>query len=262
MELGIVDISIIFIILSIVGIYAFLRYKEEKIKEEKNLVPMLQSYKKKYLEEKESFSEKAERLKKMMEETQREYENILKNIHKYKWTEDEKEYLRNMKGTEFERTFTVMFELLGFKVYEPPVYKDNNIDIILESDNKNKICVDFIDYTQRKKINENYLKELIKGKEKYNCRSIWLITNRFLDDSIEGLIYKYDINLFEFNQIVRFFPSYRLVDEYDENRTKYHNFELLHKETKDEIIRRDLWTKEIEEKLEEIKEKRKVDLDQ
>ncbi|RUM60413.1 MAG: hypothetical protein DSY66_01365 [Persephonella sp.] len=253
--MGFVDILIIFIIASIIGSYAFIRYQEEKRKEKENLVPTLQNYREKYLKEKEMYKEKAEKLKKQMEEAQREFENILKNIKKYKWTEEEKEYLRNMKGTEFERTFTVMFELLGFKVYEPPVYKDKNIDIILELDNKEKICVDFLDYTQRKKLNEKYIKTLLEGKNKYNCKSVWLITNRFLDDKIEEEIYKSDINLFEFNQIVRFFPSYRLVDEYDENRTKFHNFEILHKETEDEVIRRETWIKEIEEKLEEIKRK-------
>jgi HJR/Mrr/RecB family endonuclease len=216
---------------------------------------MLESYKKKFAEEKELYKKKAEELKKKMEEAEKEFKSLLQNIDKYKWTEDEKEYLRNMKGIEFERTFSIMFELLGFKVLEPVIYKDHNIDIILDLDNK-KICVDFLDYTQRKKLNENYIKTLLKGKEKYNCHSVWLITNRFLDDDIESMIYKYDINLFEFNQIVRFFPSYRVVDEYDENRTKYHNFELLHKETADEVIRRELWIKEIEEKLAEAKRKR------
>ncbi len=253
--MGFVDILIIFIIASIIGSYAFIRYQEEKRKEKENLVPTLQNYKEKYLKEKEQYKEKAEKLRKQMEEAQREFENILKNIKKYKWTEEEKEYLRNMKGTEFERTFTVMFELLGFKVYEPPIYKDKNIDIILELDSKERICVDFLDYTQRKKLNEKYIKTLLEGKDKYNCKSVWLITNRFLDDKIEEEIYKSDINLFEFNQIVRFFPSYRLVDEYDENRTKFHNFEILHKETEDEVIRRETWIKEIEEKLEEIKRK-------
>ena len=253
--MGFVDIFIIFIIASIIGTYAFIRYQEEKKKEKENLVPTLKSYKEKFLKEKAVYREKAEILKKQMEEAQKEFENILENITKYKWTEDEKEYLRNMKGTEFERTFSVMFELLGFKVYEPPIFKDHNIDIILELDNKDRICVDFLDYTQRKKLNDRYIKELLKGKDKYNCKSVWLITNRFLDDKIEDKIYKADINLFEFNQIVRFFPSYRLVDEYDENRTKFHNFELLHRETEDEVIRREAWIKEIEEKLEEIKRK-------
>ncbi len=253
--MGFIDIFIVFIIASIIGTYAFIRYQEEKRRERENLIPTLKNYKEKFLREKEIYKEKAENLKRQMEEAQREFENILKNIDKYRWTEDEKEYLRNMKGTEFERTFSVMFELLGFKVYEPPIFKDHNIDIILELDDGQKICVDFLDYTQRKKLNEKYINELLKGREKYGCKSIWLITNRFLDDKIENYIYKADINLFEFNQIVRFFPSYRLVDEYDENRTKFHNFEILHKETEDEVIRREAWIKEIEEKLEEIKRK-------
>ncbi len=253
--LGIFDLLIIIVIVGIIITYAYIRYREEKHIEEINYIPMLESYKKKYAEEKELYKQKAEELKKKMEEAEEEFKNLLKNINKYKWTEDEKEYLRNMKGTDFERTFSVMFDLLGFKVSEPVIYKDHHIDIILNLDNK-RICVDFLDYTQRKKLNEKYIKELIKGKEKYNCQSVWLITNRFLDDDIEDMIYKYDINLFEFNQIVRFFPSYRVVDEYDENRTKFHNFELLHKETADEVLRRELWIKEIEEKLAEAKKKK------
>ena len=83
-----------------------------------------------------------------------------------------------------------------------------------------------------------------------------MITNTDVDENLEKIIYKYDMNLFEFNQIVRFFPSYRIVDDYDRNRTKFHNFELLHKETQDEVIRRDYWIKEVEEKLKEAKSKK------
>ncbi|WP_457623225.1 restriction endonuclease [Persephonella sp.] len=253
------DFFILGIILIIVGIYAYFRYREEKHKEEKMLIPNLLSYKDRYLKEKDMYKERAKKFLSKLKEVEREFEDLKRNIKNYRWTEEDKEVLRNLKGTEFERIFTVMFELLGFKVYEPPIFKDHNIDVIIETKEGHKICVDFVDYTERKKVDEKYIKNLIAGKEKYNCDGVWFLTNRFLDDDVEDIIYKYDINLFEFNQLTQYFPSYRIVYDYDDNRTRFHNFELLYKETRDEVIRRDLWIKEVDEKISEIKRKRGED---
>jgi len=255
MKVDIVDIALVSIIFAIVGYYVFLRYKEEKHKKEKELIPMLEAYKSRFLKEKQEYTEKAKHFKKLMEEAEKEWHEIKKNIPKYKWTDEDKKYLKELKGTDFERTFTVLFHILGFKTDEPPIFKDKNIDLIIQTDNK-KICVDFVDFSQIKKVDEKYLKSLEEGRKKYNCKSVWLITNTDVDENLEKIIYKYDMNLFEFNQIVRFFPSYRIVDDYDRNRTKFHNFELLHKETQDEVIRRDYWIKEVEEKLKEAKSKK------
>lgn len=255
MNIDIVDVALVSIIFTIVGYYAYLRYKEEKHKQEKQLIPMLEAYKEKFLKEKEEFKEKARYFKKLMEEAEKEWHQIKQNIPNYKWTEEDKKYLKELKGTDFERTFTVLFHILGFKTDEPPIYKDHNIDLIIETE-KDRICVDFIDFSQVKKINEDYLQDLEKGREKYRCKTVWILTNTDIPEDKEKLIYKYDMNLFEFKQIVKFFPSYRIVVDYDRNRTKFHNFELLHKETQDEIIRRDYWVKEVEEKLEEAKKKR------
>ncbi len=254
MEIDIVDIAIVSIIAGIVAFYAYIRYKEEKHKQEKQLIPMLEAYKERYLKEKEEFKEKAKYFKKLMEEAEKEWHKIKSNIPSYRWTEEEKNYLKELKGTDFERTFTVMFHILGFKTDEPPIYKDHNIDLFIETD-KEKICIDFIDFSQIKKINEKYIQELEKGREKYRCKSVWILTNTTVSEELKKLIYKYDMNLFEFNQLVRFFPSYKIVVDYDRNRTKFHNFELLHKETEDEILRRDYWVKEVEEKLREAKQK-------
>ena len=255
MNVDFVDIALVSLIFAIVGYYAYLRYREEKHKQEQQLIPMLEAYKERFLKEKEEFKEKAQHFKKLMEEVEEEWRRIKENIPNYKWTEEDKKYLKELKGTDFERTFTVMFHILGFKTDEPPIFKDHNIDLIIET-NKDKICVDFIDFSQIKKINEKYLQDLEKGRKKYNCKSVWILTNTDVPENIEKLIYKYDMNLFEFNQIVKFFPSYKIVIDYDRNRTKFHNFELLHKETQDEIIRRDYWVKEVEEKLEEAKKKK------
>ncbi len=255
MNVDFVDIALVSLIFAIVGYYAYLRYREEKHKQEQQLIPMLEAYKERFLKEKEEFKEKAQHFKKLMEEVEEEWRRIKENIPNYKWTEEDKKYLKELKGTDFERTFTVMFHILGFKTDEPPIFKDHNIDLIIET-NKDKICVDFIDFTQIKKINEKYLQDLEKGRKKYSCKSVWILTNTDVPENIEKLIYKYDMNLFEFNQIVKFFPSYKIVIDYDRNRTKFHNFELLHKETQDEIIRRDYWVKEVEEKLEEAKKKK------
>ncbi len=255
MNVNIIDIALVSIIFSIVGYYVYLRYREEKHKQEQQLIPMLEAYKEKYLKEKEEFKEKAEHLKNLMEEVEKEWHRIKSNIFEYKWTEEDKKYLKDLKGTDFERTFTVLFHILGFKTDEPPIYKDYNIDLIIETD-KDRICVDFLDISQVKRLNEKYLQDLEKGRKKYRCKTVWIISNTDLPEEKEKLIYKYDMNLFGYNQIIKFFPSYRIVVDYDRNRTKFHNFELLHKETQDEIIRRDFWVKEVEKKLEEAKRKK------
>ncbi|HHG74955.1 MAG TPA: hypothetical protein ENK22_07910, partial [Persephonella sp.] len=181
-------------------------------------------------------------------------QQIENEIYRYKWEKDEKRYLRNLKGTDFEWTMSFLLKILGFKVYEPPVYKDHNIDFIVEIDGF-KICVDFVDYQQLKKLNENYIGQLAEGKEKYKCCGIWIISNGNVEKK-DG--WDRQILFFDYRDILRFFPSIRVVEDYYEVQTKFHNYELLHKETSDEIIRRDTWIKEVEEKLKEAYRKKSM----
>jgi hypothetical protein len=57
-------------------LYAYYRYREEKHKEEKLLIPKLESYKEKFLEERENFTKRSQELKDKMEEVKREIENL------------------------------------------------------------------------------------------------------------------------------------------------------------------------------------------
>ncbi len=249
-----IDITLLIIIFSIVGYYAYLRYREEKKKKEKQLIPTLKYYLEKFSREKKEFTEKAKKFRDKMEYYRNKLRQIEREIYRYRWEKDEKRYLRTLKGTDFEWTISFLLKILGFKVYEPSVYKDHNIDFIVEIGGF-KICVDFIDYQQLKKLDENYLRQLISGKEKYKCLGIWIISNGNLEkkNSLDK-----EIVFFDYRDILRFFPSIRIVEDYYETQTKFHNYELLHKETSDEIIRRDTWIKEVEEKLKEAYRKKSM----
>ncbi|MBK3332835.1 hypothetical protein GWK41_07110 [Persephonella atlantica] len=258
MKSDFIDIALFIIIAGIVGLYIYIRYREEKKKEEENLIPRLEFYRNKFQKEQKEFSEKAERFKKRIDKYEKQLKTIRNNIHQYKWNTDEKKILKSLKGTEFEWTFSFLLRIIGFDIYEPPIHKDGNIDFIMETGEKSKICIDFIDRVAVKKINEKYINELLKGKEKYNCSGVWIITNGTIDEKIKKYLYTKDINSFEYRDIISFFPSIRIVEDYYETQTKLHNYQLLYKETVDEVIRRKTWINEVEEKLEEARKKQMV----
>ncbi|MDQ7056859.1 MAG: restriction endonuclease [Persephonella sp.] len=258
MKSDFVDIALLLIIAGIVGLYVYIRYREEKRKKEENLIPNLEFYRDKFQREQREFSQKAERFKEKINKYEEQLKTIRNNIHQYRWNEDEKKILKALKGTEFEWTLSFLLRILGFNLYEPQIYKDGNIDFIMDAGEKHKICVDFVDRVAVKKLNEKYVDKLIKGKEKYSCSSIWIITNGIIDENIKKYLYTKDINSFEYRDIIRFFPSIRIVEDYYETQTKLHNYQLLYKETADEVIRRKTWIKEVEEKLEEARKKQMV----
>ncbi|SNZ09418.1 Restriction endonuclease [Persephonella hydrogeniphila] len=255
MKFDLVDIALFIIIFSIVFYYAYIRYREEKKKKEEQLIPNLKSYLEKLRKEKNEYSLKAEKFNDKIKIYSQKLKKIKENIGKYKWEKDDKKYLKSLKGTDFEWTFSFMLSILGFKVQETPVYKDKNIDFIVEIKGK-KLCVDFVDFNQLKKIDEKYLDTLIKGKEKYRCNGIWIITNSKVDKETKKKVKKKGIYIWDYTDILQFFPSIMIVEDFYETETKLHNYELLHKETTDEIIRRETWIKEVEKKLEEAYRKK------
>ncbi|NPA17104.1 restriction endonuclease [Persephonella sp.] len=250
-----IDITLILLIAGIVGYYIYLRYREEKRKKEKQLIPTLEYYRDRYLKERSQYIQRAEKFRQKMEHFRDRINHIKNNIQDYSWNQDEKKILKTLKGTDFEWTFSVMFEILGYRIYEPPVFKDHHIDFILEVDKDKKVCIDFVDHQQAKKLGKKYIDKLLEGKEKYRCSGVWIITNSRLKQEIKEYLLKKEVNLFEYEQIIRFFPSIRIVEDYYETTTRFHNYELLHKETTDEIIRRDTWLNEVEEKLQEAYKK-------
>jgi hypothetical protein len=164
-----------------------------------------------------------------------------------------------MKGSEFEYYLTTAFQMLGFITIDLPFYKDHNLDLIIkyEDDNKTEyIAVDFLDYTEIKKLNEKYIEDLLQGKEKYKCDKLLIITNGYLDDNIKKFLIENDINFFEIDQIVRFIPSLNFFYRYEELKGSFHNYEILHKEAFDEVIRREHWLSEVEEQLIKALEKK------
>ncbi len=259
MNFDFIDIALLLIIAGIVWVYIYIRYREERKKKEESLIPNLQSYREKLIREKEYFSERAKKFKEKIEKYEEKLKCIKSSIHKYKWSEDEKKLLKALKGTEFEWTFSFLFKILGFNIYEPPIYKDKNIDFIVEIRENQKICIDFIDRTVAKKIDEKYLDNLAQGAGKYNCSGMWIITNSFLDEKFKNSLYTKGIKVFDYRDIVKFFPSIRVVEDYYEIQTKLHNYQLLHKETVDEVIRRKTWINEVEKKLEEAIKKQMVE---
>jgi len=259
MKFDLIDVALLGIIFSIVFYYAYIRYKEEKKKKEQQLIPTLKYYLEKFKREKIEYRLKAEKFEEKIKIYTQKLKEIRKNIGRYRWEKDEKKYLRGLKGTDFEWTFSFMLNILGFKVYETPVYKDKNIDFITEIKDK-KLCVDFIDFNQLKNLDEKYMEVLTEGKDKYRCDSIWIITNGKVDRQTKKKAVERGIYIWDYRDIIQFFPSIMVVEEYYETETKLHNYELLHKETTDEIIRRDTWIKEVEKKLEEAyRKKEKVE---
>lgn len=259
--MSLIDIAIVSVILSIVSLYAYVRYREEKHKEEKMLIPTLQNYKQKFIEEKQQFLEKSQNLKQQLDDLRQQLQDLKKNLSLYPWTQSQVDYLKTMKGSEFEYFLTQSFEMLGFTVIDPPIYKDHNIDVILKYQDDTKteyFAVDFIDYTQIKKLDDKYIENLLKGKDKYSCHKVLIITNGQLLETQKKLLIDKDVNFFEIDQIVSFMPSINFFFRYDELRSKYHACEILHKETFDEVIRREHWLNEVEEKLLQAMEKTKT----
>ncbi|ACN99034.1 hypothetical protein SULAZ_0384 [Sulfurihydrogenibium azorense Az-Fu1] len=259
--MSLIDIAIVSVMLFIVSLYAYVRYREEKHKEEKMLIPTLQNYKQKFIEEKQQFLEKSQNLKQQLDDLRQQLQDLKKNLSLYPWTQSQVDYLKTMKGSEFEYFLTQSFEMLGFTVIDPPIYKDHNIDVILKYQDDTKteyFAVDFIDYTQIKKLDDKYIENLLKGKDKYSCHKVLIITNGQLLETQKKLLIDKDVNFFETDQIVSFMPSINFFFRYDELRSKYHACEILHKETFDEVIRREHWLNEVEEKLLQAMEKTKA----
>ncbi len=259
MNFDLMDILILSLILGIAGYYGFLRFKEEKHKEKINYLPMLEKYKAKYLEDMERYKKRLNKFQEMINQNKKELEEIRNNIFRYKWTKTDIEKLKKLKKTEFERTFTVLFEILGFNIFEPVIFKENHIDVIIEAKEKDfekicksRTCVDFIDFQSVKNVDENYLQDLVKGKGKYQCEKILIITNGEFPEDLEKE-FRDDIEVFSLEEILKFFPSIKIVDDYDENRIVYHNLEIMFNETKDEITRRKTWIYEIEENIKKAK---------
>lgn len=248
MNLDIIDYLIGGVILGVVLLYALLRYKEEKKKEKLNYVPMLLSYLEKYEQEKEEFQQRADEFKIKLQNAEEKIKKLKEKIKEYQWKKSDIEKLKKLKGTEFETYFSGLLEIMGYNIVEPPIYKDKNIDFILQPEKQN-ICIDFIDYTKIKKVDDKYIKTLLEGKDKYKCKNLWIITNTKIENSLKQKFLEKDINIISLEEIVSIFPSIRLFDDYFDAKTVYHNYEILYKETIDEVIRRNTWIEEIKEKL-------------
>ncbi len=259
MEISLVDIVIISIIFSIIIIYSLIRYKEEKRREREMLIPTLNAYKEKFIEEKERFLQKSQKLKDYINQTLEEIRNLKENIHNYPWTHSQIDYLKKMKGSELNYFITNSFEMMGFELIDLPIYKDCNLDIIVKYSNDEKVSylgLSIIDFTKIKDLNSKFINNLLNGKEKYELEKILVITNSHISEDIKKQLIENDINFFEIDQIVKFIPSLNFFYRYEELKSKYHNYELLHKETFDEVIRREHWLTEVEEKLVKALEKR------
>lgn len=259
MSLDLLDLVIVGTIAGIVVYYAILRYREEKKKQEAVLIPTLESYREKFTREKQEFEKRAVAYQEKLSMLRHQLENLKNNMADYPWTESQISYLRQMKGSEFEYFLNTTFQMLGFEVIDPEYYKEFHIDSILKYEDENRkeyIIVDYVDFTQVKKIDEQYLRELQKGKEKYGISKVWIITNAGLDEETTKKIFEFDYNLLDTGYITRFLPSLNFFYEYEDLKSKFHATEILHKEMFDEIIRREHWLQEVEEKLVEALEKR------
>ncbi len=252
MEISLIDIIIITIIFGIIITYSLLRYKEEKRKEREMLIPTLNSYKEKFIEEKERFLQKSQEIKDYINQTLEEIRNLKENINNHPWTQSQIEYLGKMKGSELNYFITNSFDMMGFEIIDLPIYKDCNLDIIIKYSDDRKVSyfgLSIVDFTKIKDLNSKFIDQLLNGKEKYKLDKILLITNGYFSEDIKKQLIQKDINFFEIDQIVKFIPSLNFFYRYEDLKAKYNNYELLHKETFDEVIRREHWLTEVEEKL-------------
>lgn len=260
MNLDLLDLVIVGTIVGIVTYYAILRYKEEKRRQEALLIPTLEYYKDKFNKEKEEYKNRATTYQQRLSELLQHLENLKNSMADYPWTESQISYLRQMKGSEFEYFLNTTFQMLGFEVIDPEYYKEFHIDGILKYEDENHteyIILDYVDFTQIKKLDEDYLKELQKGKEKYGITKVWIITNADIDEKITKQIFQFDYNLLDIKCITKFLPSLNFFYEYQDLKSKFHATEILHKEMFDEILRREHWLKELEKKLVEATKKRR-----
>lgn len=259
MSIDIFDFIIVGTIIGVVSYYAFLRYKEEKRKQQQQLIPTLEYYKDKFTKEKEDYKNRAGLYQEKLSQIRQQLEDLKKNMANYPWTESQVLYLKQMKGSEFEYFLNTTFQMLGFEVIDPEYYREFNIDSILKFEDEGKkeyIIVDYLDFTQIRKLNDEYLEELQKGKEKYNISKVWIITNAEIEENTAKKVFQFDYNLLDTGYITKFLPSLNFFYEYEDLKSKFHATEILHKEMFDEIIRRDHWLQEVEQKLIEALEKR------
>ncbi len=246
-----IDAVILALIVLIVSVYGILRYREEKIKKQERRLPELLKLKEKWIQERDNFQKKAQDLSQKIEKIKQEIQNFKQNLNSYDWTEDDIESFKLMKGTSLQYYLSTIFLLKGYNVYDPPVYKDCNIDIFIEKDGK-KICVAFVDRIKVRKLDFSFLRSLKEGKEKYSCDEIWILTNSRIEKKLKLS------KLLNMNWIIENFPPIRVVDEYEYLTTKLHNLELMYEETVHEVIRRNTWLREIEEKIQEELKKRNL----
>lgn len=248
----IVDLVIILVIFAVVFYYAFIRYREEKKKQREQLIPTLEFFREKFLKEREDYANRAKSYEEKLNQIKKNLEELKSKKDLFPWTDSQIDYLNSMKGSEFEYFLNTTFEMLGFKVLDPEYYKEYNIDsiLLLEDEGKEEyIIVDYLDFSQIGRLNENYLRELDKGKQKYGIKKVWIITNADVKEEILKKIYQFDFNLLDINYLTRFLPSLNFFYEYQELRNKFHATEILHKEMFDEIVRRNHWLEEVEQKL-------------
>ena len=251
---NIIDIIILSLIIFIVSLYGFLRYREEKIKQEEKKLPELFRLKEKWTKEKFEFEKKAQNLKLKIENVKNEIEKFKRDIDSFKWTEDDIESFKLMRGTSLQYNLSTIFFLKGYNVYDPPVYKDCNIDIFLEKNGK-KICVSFVDRVGIRKLDFSFLRKLKEGKEKYKCNEIWIITNSIIEKKLKLS------KLLNMKWVIDNLPPPIVVDEYEHLITQLHNLELMYEETVHEVIRRNTWIKEIEEKIQKELHKKNIQPD-
>ncbi|NPA52645.1 MAG: hypothetical protein GXO22_07095 [Aquificae bacterium] len=249
---NLIDTAIFGLIVIIISLYGLLRYKEEKIKENEKKLPELLKLKQKWIEERDSFEKKAQSLKEKIKQKNQQIKTLKSNLKNFRWTEEDIENFKFMRGTELQYYLSTIFLLKGYNVYDPPIFKDCNIDIIVEK-NKEKICIAFVDRVKIRKLDFSFLRRLKEGKEKYNCKEIWILTNSTIEKTLKSS------KLLNMEWIIQNFPPPKAIKEYEALTTQLHNLELMYEETVHEVIRRNTWLKELEQKIQKEIEKRQLD---
>jgi restriction system protein len=140
-------------------------------------------------------SEKRER-----EERIQEYERILQSGI---------EEIDGMEGVEFEEYLQALFLKMNFGVEMTSITGDYGADLILTSDNEERIAVQAKRYSQP--VGVNAIQEVNAAKAYYDCNEAWVVTNNRFTKSARELAEKTNVALIDRKELINLIMENRVT---------------------------------------------------
>jgi len=171
---------------------------------------------------------------------------ILQNIEQtLKQKRIHPDYLKSLRGVEFENCLYDCFKTLGYFVEKTPSSGDYGVDLVLKYGDK-KIAVQIKGTADP--VGIKAIQEVYSGKDFYDCGEAWVITNSYFTNSAIKLAKKLNVGLINRQKLLKFLPDADLIEENKKLIKELEELNARKKEIKWEIS-------EISEKLEYIKTK-------